>query len=105
MRASTKDGKDGPSACVVRATCAEHAFSMSTPNPATRHSSDLEFARRSVLVRKPLHWRVAAALISELEQAWRALDATAPAAASNTSPCDEERVDRPLPGDVRNPPG
>ncbi len=46
-----------------------------SPEPAARHSADLAFARRSVLVRKPLHWRVAAALIAELEQAWLALDA------------------------------
>jgi|GEM_PF-6465832 len=39
-----------------------------------RHSPELEHARRSVLVRKPVSWQVAAALISELEQAWVALD-------------------------------
>lgn len=40
-----------------------------------RHSLELEHARRSVLVRKPVSWRVAAALIAELEAAWGALDA------------------------------
>ncbi|MCC6622066.1 MAG: hypothetical protein IT385_12460 [Deltaproteobacteria bacterium] len=46
---------------------------MSAPPPRP----DLEPARRAVLVRRPLHWEVAAALVAALEEAWRELDARA----------------------------
>lgn len=44
------------------------------PTSRPRALSELEVARRAVLVRRPLHWQVAEKLIAALEAAWSELD-------------------------------
>ncbi|MFO0747200.1 MAG: hypothetical protein U1F43_16275 [Myxococcota bacterium] len=64
---------------------------MPPPTTVPRPRPDLELARRFVLVRRPLHWELAARLIAALDAAWAELDAR-PAPAADEVPPERRRA-------------